>query len=672
MTTTAPPTLEDALLALPADVLAPHERPRFVALRAAARVSTLVGTDARAAARLLANYRPQLAEVGVDFDALNLDGASPMVRRAETARVQASAATVSTIRPSKDGTYLIVKTPWLLRDVMKEQDVGRWHKADGGYRFPATPHGAIAIRDTLGSYGIADPTGRATELLRAGTATNARQAYRSRDDLPPIPRSTYPGWTHQRQAFYFSVDQPARVLDVIMGGGKSKIVTDTMRESGARTVLIACPERVVGVWPNEVRLHNGDAEVHVVDPRRQKKTGAWELLPIAKRIEMYEHALHECHCGLPHYLITNYAASAHSAFAEWSLRQRWDLVVYDEMHRLKAPDGTWTRWAEKMVKVSGARLGGTGTLQPNGPPDIFGQFRALDPGIFGASITAHRARYWETGGKPGTSAEGKVFKRIKPEREAEFLAKVSSITYRADADVLDLPEAVPDVRVSDSMPGPAMSIYKTLERDAYAEILAKLGDDVDVEDAVTAANAAVLYLRLCQFTGGHATGDSGVVTQVHDTKERLLTAELEDMPEREPVVVFCRFRPELDVVERVAAKLGRPYAELSGRRADALNQHSKLDEHAVVAGVQIQAGGVGIDFTRSATAIYYSPGPGLGDYLQSRARLHRPGQTRSVRYRHLVVEGTIDEQVYAALAAKESVVVRIGRQLKALQRAGQL
>jgi SNF2 family DNA or RNA helicase len=79
--------------------------------------------------------------------------------------------------------------------------------------------------------------------------------------------------------------------------------------------------------------------------------------------------------------------------------------------------------------------------------------------------------------------------------------------------------------------------------------------------------------------------------------------------------------------------------------------------------VQIQSGGVGIDCSRAAYAFYYSLGFSLGDYEQSLARLRRPGQTRCVRYYHLVCEGTVDAQVYAALRERRNVIEAVLRKL---------
>ena len=122
----------------------------------------------------------------------------------------------------------------------------------------------------------------------------------------------------------------------------------------------------------------------------------------------------------------------------------------------------------------------------------------------------------------------------------------------------------------------------------------------------------------------------------------------------EPVVVFCRFQQDLDVVHEVCQRLGRSSGELSGRKDQW--EDFQFKEAFEVLAVQIQAGGVGVNLTRAAYAIYYSIGFSLGDYLQSLARIHRPGQRRPVTYYHLIARKTIDERVYEALEARQDLV----------------
>jgi len=60
--------------------------------------------------------------------------------------------------------------------------------------------------------------------------------------------------------------------------------------------------------------------------------------------------------------------------------------------------------------------------------------------------------------------------------------------------------------------------------------------------------------------------------------------------------------------------------------------------------------------TRSHYAIYYSIGFSLGDFLQSKARLHRPGQRRTTEFIFLAAANTVDEQILRALAARQDLV----------------
>jgi SNF2 family DNA or RNA helicase len=109
----------------------------------------------------------------------------------------------------------------------------------------------------------------------------------------------------------------------------------------------------------------------------------------------------------------------------------------------------------------------------------------------------------------------------------------------------------------------------------------------------------------------------------------------------------------LDSVHRAAKKVQRSSLELSGRRKDL---EAWQGGGAPILAVQIQAGGVGIDLTRAAYCCYLSTGFSLGDYEQSLARCHRPGQHRTTYYYHFVARDTIDQTVYRALRNRKNVV----------------
>ena len=122
--------------------------------------------------------------------------------------------------------------------------------------------------------------------------------------------------------------------------------------------------------------------------------------------------------------------------------------------------------------------------------------------------------------------------------------------------------------------------------------------------------------------------------------------------------MFARFRPDLNTIAEAAKRQDRPVYELSGET----KQLTQWRENGGILAVQIQAGGIGLDFTLARYCVYYSTGFSLGDYLQSMARLHRPGQAGPVQYIHLVATGTVDELVVKALDRKEDLIERVLRE----------
>jgi SNF2 family DNA or RNA helicase len=348
-------------------------------------------------------------------------------------------------------------------------------------------------------------------------------------------------------------------------------------------------------------------------------------------------------------VVVNYESIWRSALAPTIESVRWAAIVLDESHRIKAPGGQASRYLARLaVKQQHARrLCLTGTPMPHSPLDLYGQFRFLDPQIFGTSYTRMRARYAECDVR--FPSKVKFWKN-----QDELASKLDAHSWRVTADeVLDLPEAIHETIPVELSPK-VMRFYRTLESEMTAQLEA---------GTVTAANALTKLLRMQQATGGYARVDgTAAVVPIDGTpaKRMALADRLEDLPATEPVVVFCRFRTDLDDVAAVARELGREYAEVSGERKD-LGRWQ--DGDAAILGVQMQSGGVGIDCSRAAYAFYYSLGFSLGDYEQSLARLRRPGQTRCVRYYHLVCEGTVDAQVYAALRERRNVIEAVLRQL---------
>jgi len=542
-----------------------------------------------------------------------------------------------TVRVRLDRDKIRIASPYRLKDRIKAIPGAAWDKQQRTWTLPATPTAALRLTQALDG-----ETKRGTrdfvDLVERGHAAADAAAHKTADDLPDVEHSQTSAWLHQRQAYHFLRALDAGALFMDMGTGKSKVLVDTFVDRDVRAAVIICPRNVLGVWPREFRRHSGEPyDVVVADRRRRVADRTAEIRAAVDAAEA---------AGRRVVVVVNYEAAWREPLDGYLTSREWDAVALDESHRIKAPGGRASRFCARLGKHARLRYLLTGTPLPHSPLDIYGQYRFLDPGIFGTSFARFRNHYAVMGGYGGKEVVGW-------QREDELSEEMYRVAVHVGADVLDLPDAH------------HITQPVTLEpaaRKAHDQLDEMMIAAVD-EGVVTADNALVRLLRLQQTTSGYlpldSTGDEPDLRDVGTEKRDALAELLTDLPADEPVVVFARFTHDLDAAEKVAADLGRAYGELSGRRRDALNDDAEMAEQVTVAGVQIQAGGVGIDLTRAAYAVYYSVGFSLGDYDQSLARVHRPGQSRPVTYYHLVAEGTVDEDVYAALRDRKALVTAV-------------
>lgn len=437
-------------------------------------------------------------------------------------------------------------------------------------------------------------------------------------------------WPHQQDALDFISTKPAALLNMDMGTGKSAVAIRYLEARSARRALILCPKSVARVWPNQFAIHGTQPwTVEVLDRGSLKK----------REEQLKRRLLHQN--GEAIAVVLNYDVLPHSI--RNTLKQlQWDALVLDECHKLKSPSGVISRACSQLADRIPCRLGLTGTVMPHSPLDVYAQFRALRKDIYGTSFVTFKARY--------SVMDGFQKKQVVAYQNMDDLyRRMMLITYRCKAsDVLSLPPYT-DVDRYCEMPNEAAGVYADMEALMIAQIEA---------GEITASNALVKLLRLAQIANGFVTTDDEVTRPVHTAKQELLADVLDDITpdydsEREPVVVFGRFRKDIDAIFEAGANAGYTVGELSGRCNDLERWHA---EDCNLLAVQLQSGGVGIDLTRARYCIYYSHDWSLGNYDQSRARVHRPGQTRPVTYIHLLTRGTVDERVCAALQNKRDVV----------------
>lgn len=462
----------------------------------------------------------------------------------------------------------------------------------------------------------------------------------------PIGMRSTP-WKHQEHAMALIEARPATYLAWEMGAGKTLPIVFHVAAFQPAVTLITCPKAVVEVWPREFDKHLGEGHGVMVETLTQRTTSERIADRLARARWFVERGEKT---GQPAVLVCNYDAIWRNPLGEWILKNAhlFDLVVCDEAHRIKSPGGKASRFFGRLalkMRPDARRVALSGTPMPHSPLDIYAQMRFLDPDMFGVSFVRFRNTYMRMGGYMVNNVGTKWMGFLGEGAELEFNEKIGRVMHQVKkSEVLDLPETVHVERYV-QLDAKARKVYESLKADFIAEV---------ENGVVTAANAMVKILRLGQMASGYVTTEDGNSVHVSPAKTDLLLDLLEDAGDQ-PIVVFARFRRDIDCIRAACMTLKRPVYELSGRQDD-INGKWEPAERNAVAAVQIQSGSEGIDLTVASICIYFSPTFDNGKYQQSLARVHRPGQKQNVTFIHLLAEHTVDVTTFKALQQRQNVV----------------
>ena len=400
-------------------------------------------------------------------------------------------------------------------------------------------------------------------------------------------------------------------------------------------VLVVAPTSVCSVWPhdlNQFATFPWEARVLLGDKKKRLKAlNELENWPFkALRIA-----------------VINYESTHREGIFEALAAYKPDLIVCDESQRIKNPSAAQSKALHKLGDAAPFRMILSGTPVQNNAVDLYSQYRFLDPAVYGANFYAFKNRYCIMGGYGQHQIVG--YRNMD-----ELVEKEHSVAYRVTKEeCLDLPQQTfinRYVQFTDA----EQAIYEQLRKSSFLEL--------ETGENVTATTILTMYLRLMQLTGGFLTADESTrPKQVNTAKLDALADIVDDyvVDAGKKLVIFARFRAEIAAIENLLRlrkiQYGSIYGDVPMEERGKIVEDFQANPDTKVFVAQIQTAGLGITLHAASTAVFYSYDYNYANYAQALARIHRIGQHLPVTYIHLVVYGSIDEKILAALENKEDM-----------------
>lgn len=112
------------------------------------------------------------------------------------------------------------------------------------------------------------------------------------------------------------------------------------------------------------------------------------------------------------------------------------------------------------------------------------------------------------------------------------------------------------------------------------------------------------------------------------------------------LIVFYNFNAELEALKNIVGD-SKPISYMNGTNKD-LTAYEECENSITF--VQYQSGSMGLNLQKANKLIYFSPPDGNSIYFeQSKKRIHRLGQNKSCFYYYLIVEDSVETEIYETL-----------------------
>ena len=321
----------------------------------------------------------------------------------------------------------------------------------------------------------------------------------------------------------------------------------------------------------------------------------------------------------------------------------FQCLVIDELSKLKAPRGKWSRELRKVASLFRMRWGLTGTPRPNGYIDQFAPLSIISANkIWGKLFDPWREEHF----RPVDYQRHDWV--VRDDHIPQLEADIAKFTATVDnSDMPDLPELVVRDHWID-LPPTVMGHYRDMEKEL-------------VVDDIVAANAGVATIKLAQLTQGFLYSEEDVTGRcanyVHGVKEALLE-EMVNSLDGEPVLIVYEFQED---IRRMLEKWpDMRWFGINTTQAQGATNVADWNAGAVpIMALHPAAAGHGLNLQKGGCQmIWYGMTWSPELYEQTIARIHRQGQERHCFVHRILARHTIDEakvlRVETKISAQEA------------------
>ena len=436
-----------------------------------------------------------------------------------------------------------------------------------------------------------------------------------------------------------------------MGLGKTIQCIEAINRVGKKDskILIVCPKTVLGVWQYELETWlqpelASSWDIHVASTKSPPTLQPGSITLINYDI---------CH-----------------KLRALVQKPQYDVLICDEAHYLKSPDAKRTQAIlgdardskDKGIQSEYLWLL-TGTPVLNRPVELFPLVHAIAPTDFPdfdvytneycdpkTKTVYARGRPMEIKDFSGSSNLQQLSERLEPimlrRYKMDVLSQLppkfrSCTILTTDVDVGQQERELLRVTLQENMNTTKAAALTNLDLDDFGskaeELMTYIGSDSSILAMISTVRQETAFLKL-----------------------KPAIELLEEYILQEKVVVFAHHRAVIGALMKHFGK--RAVGIIGGmkreNRDDAVRQFQEDDNVRLFAG-SIRAAGVGLTLTAASHVVFLELDWSPGVMSQAEDRLHRVGQSNSVRIQYFVFKDTIDEWLSKSLLFKQNTINEI-------------